>query len=244
MADDPEVPEVPGNVVVFGADNARLPANYEAAVAALQACARIDEVAEWANRMEALASYARQSRDPWLRTYAMRIKLRAWRRAGELLQEIAPGHGARGRRDASLPPPVTRTSAAADAGLTERERRTALRLASVNPDMFRAAVESDNPPSLTKLITPSRRTSSKWQSPAKIADYRAFVNFLPEMCTWAYVVDKTAPYLDREEREQHVQIITDAIAALQWLRRALDFKSDDVPPTKQEGISDDAPAGA
>jgi hypothetical protein len=229
-----DVPTPPANLPVIGEAGARLPENYQAVVAALEACNRIDECLEWRNKATALASYAKQSKDPTLSTFALRIKLRAIRRVGELLQEIKPGQGARGgiRRDASVPPPVTRTSAAIDAGLTERERKTALRLASVKTEDFRAAVESDNPPSVTKLITPSRRTNSaaKWKSP-KIENYRAFVKFLPRMCTAAYVVAKTAPHLDREEREQDAQVITDAIAALQSLRRAVDIKSDDVPPT-------------
>jgi hypothetical protein len=236
MADDPDEPkgQLPANLEVIGADTARLPENYLAAIAALETCASIDQAKEWANRMEALGSYARQAKDHWLRTYALRIKARAMRRVGELLQEIPGGQGARdGKRQDGSVPPLTRTSAAIDAGLTERERRTALRLANVRAEDFRAAIESDNPPSVTKLTTRSRRTNSaaQWKSPAKIEKYRAFVKFLPRMCTAAYVVAKTAPHLDREEREHDAQVITDAIAALQSLRRAVDIEPDDVPPT-------------
>ena len=49
---------------------------------------RIDECAEWKNKAEAIASYARQSRDEALLHLAQRIKGRAVIRYGELLNEI------------------------------------------------------------------------------------------------------------------------------------------------------------
>ena len=60
--------------------NARLPATYEAAKTALANCARIDECQGWADKMAALASYARQVKDDELRKMADRIKARAIRR--------------------------------------------------------------------------------------------------------------------------------------------------------------------
>ena len=43
--------------------HAKLPAIYEQAKAAITECARIDECQEWANKAEALGSYARQAED-------------------------------------------------------------------------------------------------------------------------------------------------------------------------------------
>ncbi len=40
---------------------------------------------------------------------------------------------------------------AARAGLSERQRKTALRVASVPADVFEYQVESDSPPTVTKL---------------------------------------------------------------------------------------------
>ena len=75
--------------------SARLPATYEAAKNALSECSRIDECKEWADKAEALASYARQAKDEQLRKMADRIQARAIRRCGELLKQIEPKQGAR-----------------------------------------------------------------------------------------------------------------------------------------------------
>lgn len=67
--------------------DAPLPAVYERATKALAECSRIDECQSWANKAEALASCARQSKDDSLRKMADRIQARAIRRCGELLSE-------------------------------------------------------------------------------------------------------------------------------------------------------------
>ena len=87
-------------------DNARLPVSYQNATAALQQCCLVDECWEWQSRAEALSSYARQTKDLQLLAMAPRIRLRAFRRCGELLKEIAPAQGARTDlqlRDGSVP---------------------------------------------------------------------------------------------------------------------------------------------
>jgi len=89
----------------------------------------------------ALASYAKQANDDELVKMATRIQLRAVRRCGELLKAIAP-------RDTAGPPnrkgdhTITRTQAAADAGLSEHQKRTALRVAAIPEEEFELTVES------------------------------------------------------------------------------------------------------
>ena len=68
-------------------DTARLPANYEAAKRALSQADRVDECKTWADKAQALASYAKQAGDKTLFDYAKRIQARAIRRAGQLLNE-------------------------------------------------------------------------------------------------------------------------------------------------------------
>lgn len=65
-----------------------LPDNYKAACTALAECVRVDEAAEWSNKMAALATYARQAKDDSLRVMAEKIQVRAERRVGELLEEL------------------------------------------------------------------------------------------------------------------------------------------------------------
>src|SRR3990167_11344690 len=88
--------------------NAKLPKMYEGAKEALAECSRIDECADWANKAEALASYAKQAGDESLRKTADRIQARAIRRCGELLKEIRPAknqHEGKGRAPGGGRPP-------------------------------------------------------------------------------------------------------------------------------------------
>ncbi|MET0166430.1 MAG: hypothetical protein ABWY64_18945 [Tardiphaga sp.] len=62
---------------------------------------------------------------------ARQIKARAIDRCGDLLREIEPAGGERTDLDADgSVPRLTRESAASDAGLSERQRKTALRVAN------------------------------------------------------------------------------------------------------------------
>lgn len=129
---------------VFDVDTsgAKLPASYSAAKAALMECSRIDECKEWADRASALASYAKQAQDSQLEDMAKRIKNRALRRAGELLDQIEPGQGARdGKRREGAHPPLTRRQAACEAGLSEHQAKQVLRMAQVPEPVFEDMVE-------------------------------------------------------------------------------------------------------
>lgn len=128
----------------------RLPVAYEAARKSLQECERIDECKTWADRAAALASYARQAEDASLHRMAQRIQARAMRRCGELLKQIPSASGTR----TDLQPhdgAVTRLGAAQEAGLSERQKVTALRVASVPEADFNRRVESPVPPTVTAL---------------------------------------------------------------------------------------------
>lgn len=131
--------------------NAKLPETYERAKTALAECSSIDECQSWADKAEALASYAKMSDDNTLRKYADRIQSRAISRCGELLRQIKIAHGANQNISAGGDTNVTRKSAAADAGLSPRQRNTAIRVSNVPKDEFERLVESDNPPTITQL---------------------------------------------------------------------------------------------
>ncbi|MHB1870903.1 MAG: hypothetical protein ACYCT1_08620 [Steroidobacteraceae bacterium] len=140
--------------------DARLPVTYEAAQKALAECSRIDECRDWSDKAAALASYARQAKDNTLHNLALRIQARAQRRMGELLKQIPSAQGANltaaGRAGAV---PISREAAARDAGLSERQRKTAIRMASIPAADFDGAVESPEPPTVTELARMG--TSSK-----------------------------------------------------------------------------------
>ena len=93
-----------------------------------------------------------QAKDESLRKMADRIQARAIRRCGELLKQIEPARGANQNiQEGDLPNVITRTQAAEQAGLSERQRKTALLVANVPEQDFNQSVESDNPPTVTKL---------------------------------------------------------------------------------------------
>lgn len=119
------------------------PPSYESAKAALRRCESLSELQDWRDRALAMSAYARVAKDPELLCVAVRIRARATRRIGELLLQIEPRPGARTDlepQDASVPR-LTREQAAKAAGLSERDRKVALRIASIPEAEFEELVE-------------------------------------------------------------------------------------------------------
>jgi hypothetical protein len=148
--------------------HARLPVIYEQAKTALIECAQIDECAKWANKADALASYAKQAEDSSLRKMADRIQARAIRRCGKLLKEIKPAKGGDRKSKGGCPPVDSRKAAAKKAGMSEHQTKQAIRVAGIPEEDFEAAVESDTPPTVTELA--ERGSSSKcsiWRAGAQ-----------------------------------------------------------------------------
>jgi hypothetical protein len=146
-----DLPTLPSLGRIPGLARARLPATYEVARHALAECDRIDECKSWSDKAAALASYARQARDYTLRMMAERIQARAVRRCGELLKEVPSGQGSRNQHGEVRDRGVTRRKAAHDAGLSERQKVTALRVATIPPPDFEALMEAEPPPTVTQL---------------------------------------------------------------------------------------------
>ncbi len=161
--------------------NAPLPVLYEKAKQALAECTRIYECQTWAKKAEAMASYARQANDDSLRKMADRIQARAIRRCGELLKQIEPDKGTAGRKGIGRREPSrqSRTQVAKDAGLSEHQRKTALRVANVPEDEFEEAVQSDYPPSVTHLAEAGKKPGFK-QATYAIGHLRRMVKFCQE----------------------------------------------------------------
>lgn len=147
-----------GQAVITGTE-ARLPQAYEAAKVALANCASIDECKDWADKAEALASYAKQADDDTLRKHADRIQARAIRRCGELLKQFdAQGKRTDKLKEGDLPKsPSSQREAARNAGLSEYQQKTAVRVAAVPDEAFDALVESETPPTVTKLADMGRK---------------------------------------------------------------------------------------
>ena len=130
---------------------AKLPATYEAAKASLAECSRIDECAEWRDRAEALASYAKQAGDDSLRKMCDRIQGRAIRRCGEIPKQIPrPDQGGRPSKNGGLGPPFLTVRPPRMRRVPD-QKHDALRVASIPGAEFEAAIESDDPFTVTAL---------------------------------------------------------------------------------------------
>jgi hypothetical protein len=156
---------------------------YEAARQAIAECERLDECKDWSDKAAAIAAYARQKNDHSLRVMAIRIQARAERRLGELLKQIPPDESTRYGRASPRPPGGTRKQAAFDAGLSDYERKRALRTASVPEADFNRQVEGPQPPTVRELAdqgTQSRAVETTPESErfkAACAALHAFVGF-------------------------------------------------------------------
>lgn len=139
-------------LATINASNARLPQSYESAKNALTQCVALDECKSWADKAAALASYAKQANDEELMKMATRIRDRAIRRAGELLNQIEPGQGAReSKRGEGDHTPLHRQDAAREAGLSKHQQVQAVRIANIPREDFERQVDSDKPPTLSQL---------------------------------------------------------------------------------------------
>lgn len=142
--------------------NAELPAVYESAVTAMANCHSIDECKAWKDKAAALASYARMAENEALWKLATRIMARASRRAGTLLLQIEAQHGANQNiKVGDHLNVLSRKEAAHNAGMSDHQQKTAQRIANVSKDDFEQQVESEKPPSLTKLAKQGTKPRAK-----------------------------------------------------------------------------------
>lgn len=67
-----------------------VPIQYEQAITALQECIELDEAKLWSDKADALAAWAKMYRDDKVSRQAKMLKLRAYRRMGQLAAELNP----------------------------------------------------------------------------------------------------------------------------------------------------------
>lgn len=131
---------------------ASLPETYENAKKALAACVNIDECKEWADKAEALASYAKMADDDALHRMAMRIKARAIQCCGELLKQLDGRGGDRTDSKSMVDhTSATQSFAANEAGLSKHQQVQAVRVANVPKLEFEQAIAKEKPTTVTKL---------------------------------------------------------------------------------------------
>ena len=131
--------------------------DYEADRKELAECGRVDKCGDWVDRAAALASYAKEAKDQALEGMAQRIRARAIRRAGELLQQVGPGQGARDSKREAGAHSLSRGEVAKAAGFSDHQAKQALRVAAVPAADFELQVESENPPTIAELARQGKR---------------------------------------------------------------------------------------
>jgi hypothetical protein len=187
--------------------DARLPRAYEAAQTALAQCQDVDECKDWSDKAAALASYAKQAKDEGLERMAQRIRARAIRRAGELLNQIEPARGANQNIEVGARPNVeTRSAAAREVGFSSHQQKQAVRIAAVPEETFEREVEAPKPATLTQLaaqgIKPRPLVDLKGRDPGEFNRALHFVgsfeHYLRELNRQS--IDAVLPCLNPEER--------------------------------------------
>jgi hypothetical protein len=108
----------------------------------------------------------------------MRIQSRAVRRCGELLKtfDARPKNGA--KQSVGAPTLVSQRDAANGAGLSKHQQVTAVRVANVPEEQFKDAIESDRPPTVSKLAQigkKARAMRTMRRSPLRAGDRRFFL---------------------------------------------------------------------
>jgi hypothetical protein len=215
------VPALPAGLP--SVSRARLPAVYEAAKESLAVCTQMDECQDWADKAEALASYARQAGDDEMHRMADRIQARAIRRCGELLKEIEPKRGANQNISAATDTNVsvpTRKDAAQKAGLSHRQQHTALRVASVPKEEFDEAVESKHPPTITDLAErgkkPAPVSDLKGRDPRDFKACTAALGILRDFYSFAIATDPKAVVRGASAKERE-RVVSQVQPLMGWM---------------------------
>lgn len=112
---------------------------YEQARYALAECKRVDEVKDIRDKAAAIAAYARQAKDNEMIQWATEIKVRAERKAGELLSQVPRQHGGRPPAN-SIYDQTNYQRTLAENGLTQSAAYQYERLASMPEEHFETAV--------------------------------------------------------------------------------------------------------
>ena len=133
---------------------------YDTMVNAIAECARVDEVKDIRDKAAALEAYYRQARNLEAERQAANVRLRAERRAGELLKELARAepeqrsvNGRAGNNvngDDEIKSPYA--SALSDSGMSRQTAHQYQAQANVPEQEFNAVLEGPSKPSRAAII--------------------------------------------------------------------------------------------
>ncbi len=165
--------------------------NWSAMKLAIVECSKLDEVKALSDKAIALRAYYAQSQDTENETSAMRIRLRAERRLGELIasEQEAGRLASRGDNAHTMMSSPT-TSTLSDLGIPRDRSARAQELARVPEDQFEAALINGKPSAraLAELAPP------KSETPARQANGN--VDVRPVLATWGAIRDLSVAIQD------------------------------------------------
>lgn len=133
---------------------------YDSMCRAIDAAYEVDEVKEIRNRAVALEAYARQARNTEAERRACEIRLRAERKAGELLHDREKNNGGRPNKNPLRGERGFQPATLKELGISETQSHRWQQLAEIPKDDFEAALAASEKPTTTGIID-SRRTKNK-----------------------------------------------------------------------------------
>ena len=146
---------------------------YEAARAALQAAHDVDEVKDIRDKHQAVAAYARQAQDNAMVLWASEIKVRAERRAGEMLAE-RKANGSRATPAGNVNPRTKVSSSTTptldDLGITRDQSSKWQKVAAIPDEKFEKVVEEMKDAGLITTAAVLRTATKPKKVKAKAAE--------------------------------------------------------------------------
>jgi len=160
---------------------------------AIAQCERVDEIKSLADKAVALRAYFAQSRDVENELAAMRIRLRAERRLGELIAAeqaagrlAAPGGDGRNQHGG----PSSATTTLGDIGIPRDRSARAQELARVPAEQFEAALQTGKPSARSiAALAPPKGSAPASRTPQPI-------DVQPVLKTWGTIRDFAAAIKD------------------------------------------------
>lgn len=125
---------------------------YEAMCSAIAAAAAVDEVKDIRDKAVAFAHYARQARNLEAERKCVEIRIRAERRAGELLKQMEKAKGSSGNQHTG---PLDRhegPKTLSDLGVSYDQSASWQRLANVPEEIFETALSAQDMPSTGRIL--------------------------------------------------------------------------------------------
>lgn len=134
---------------------------YDAMCRAIDAAHAVDEVKDIRDKAIALETYARLAKNFEAELRACEIRLRAERKAGQLLKQMEKAKGAPGNQYTGPLPPREGSKTLEDMGISYGQSSRWQKLADVPEDQFEAALVGPEMPTTNGIIAPSAKCDDR-----------------------------------------------------------------------------------